>query len=92
MTLWELAYITEQPLIVIDSMTGKVVFKRYEIQNPKGKMFEHYKKYADCEIRTIWSELVAEKSIGFGNYAHSVIKCYVSHADLERVRQADGTE
>ena len=79
MTLLELAFVVHEPLIVIDSVGGKVVFT---IPADKSKNFS---KYADVEVVDVCSEIVVEKAT-ISNNAHSVIKCLVEHRDLERVR------
>ena len=83
MTLGELAKVSMQPIICLDGMNGKVVFKRYESKLKDG----HFEKYADVTVLSVWSEIVAEKPLGFTNYAHSVLKCYLPHTELEEVRK-----
>lgn len=85
MTLGELAEVSMQPIVCLDGMDGKVIFKRYE-RNSKDGRFE---KYADVTVLSVWSEIVVEKALGFTNHAHSVLKCYLSNIELEEVRKTN---
>lgn len=89
MRLGELAEVAKQPIICLDGKDGKVVFKRYEKVSDKNKLYNHFEKYKDVEILSVWCEIVANKPIGFTNVARSVLKCYLSHYDLEKVREAE---
>jgi hypothetical protein len=89
MRLGELAEVAKQQIICLDGKDGKVVFKRYEKLSEKHKLYNHFEKYKDVEVLSVWSEIVAEKPLGYTNIARSVLKCYLSHYGLEKVREAE---
>lgn len=89
MRLGELAEVAKQPIICLDSRDGKVVFKRYEKLSERHKLYNHFEKYKDVEVLSVWSEIVADKPLGFTNIARSVLKCYLLSYDLEKIREAE---
>ena len=74
MTLGELAKVAQQPIICLDGMNGKVVFKGYKQVSAKNAMYKSYEKYKDVDVLSVWSEIVADKPLGFINSARPVLK------------------
>lgn len=95
MKLGELAEVIQQPIVCMDGLNGKIIFKEYRKVPEKNKLYDRFNKYKDVDVLSVWSEIVAEKPLGFCNTAKPVLKCYLNHCALREVlakeNEHDGT-
>lgn len=85
MTLGELAEVAQQPIVCMDGLNGKIIFKEYRNVPEKNRNYERFNKYKDVDVLSVWSEIVAEKPLGFCNIAKPVLKCYLNHCALREI-------
>ena len=85
MTLGELAEVAQQTIVCMDGLNGKIIFKEYRNVPEKNRNYERFKKYKDVDVLSVWSEIVAEKPLGFCNIAKPVLKCYLNHCALREI-------
>lgn len=64
MTLGELAEVAQQPIVCMDGLDGKIIFKGYRKVSEKDRNYGLFNKYKDVDVLSVWSEIVAEKPLG----------------------------
>ena len=85
MKLGELAEVAQQPIVCMDGLDGKIIFKEYRKVSEKNKLYDRFSKYKDVDVLSVWSEIVANKPLGFQSIARPVLKCYLNHCALRDV-------
>ena len=72
LTVGDFAKICQTDIKVMSGFNGKVLCKRF---NPK-----KHTEIAQREVISVWSEIEAEKTMGYQNFAHTKICVYVNGA------------
>lgn len=85
MKLGELAEVAQQPIVCLDGLNGKIIFKKYTKVSEKSELYDRFNRYKDVEVLSVWSEIVADKPLGFVNIAKPVLKCYLNHCALREI-------
>ena len=78
MTLREILRVSQTSIKVLHGGSGKIV--AYPLNA------ERHEKYLDIEILDLWSDVIVNKC-GFDSFVKSIICCYISSYDYDRVRR-----